>query len=600
MRRFIACRFARAVLVLAALGLAAAPWLCDTATLALLTEFLVLLVLALMWNLLAGYGGIITVGQHGFVGVGAYAFYALAVHAGMSPYTALPLAGVVAMVVAIPAMAVLFRLRAVYLAIGTWVVAEVLMLAAGKLPGMGQGSGVSLPLNVARSLADGPAARFTAIYVLAYVLAVLAFGGTWLLLRSRVGLGLTAMRDNEESAAAYGVNVRRARLLTFLWTAPFLGLAGAIITLQKLRISPGASFSINDWTVFIIFNVVIGGIGTLEGPILGTLLFFVLREFLAPLGSWHLIILGAVSIIVILFEPAGLWGLMRRLLGFDLIPVTRKASAGFGQRLRRSRTPGPGDGAPGAGDAAPGMPRRASQRGAPQRQVARCQASEMARQAPGVPRKNRDDDDGSAGAGTAVASFAGQRRFGGGHVGRALQAEDAVELTVDHPLHDAVDAGHVRAGQRFGAHFIAIEHGAQQFHVLGRRTIDVEDFRIGGEEAGAKQKNRHTQAAPIFLQQMIARQPQHGVVHRGIVFGERAARLAQAIIVGLMKEGGDRLSDAFFIDALGAARSGEALQQPAQLEELGHIAARQLPHHGAAVRMNGDQAVAFQAMQRLA
>ncbi|MGG6495537.1 UNVERIFIED_CONTAM: branched-chain amino acid ABC transporter permease, partial [Bacteroidetes bacterium 56_B9] len=93
----------------------------------------------------------------------------------------------------------------------------------------------------------------------------------------------TAMRDNEEGAGAVGVNLTWSRVLCFLWTAPFLGLAGALITLQKLRVAPPASFSITEWTVYIIFIVVIGGIGSFEGPILGTLVFFLLREYLAEI-----------------------------------------------------------------------------------------------------------------------------------------------------------------------------------------------------------------------------------------------------------------------------------------------------------------------------
>ena len=152
---------------------------------------------------------------------------------------------------------------------------------------------------------------------------------TYFLLRSRIGIGLTAMRDNEEGAAAIGVNVTYARALCFLGTAPFLGMAGAIITLQKLRIAPPASFSITDWTVFIIFNVVIGGIGSFEGPIIGTIVYFLLRQYLAGLGAWHLILLGGFSIVIILIEKRGLWGLVRRVLSDDLIPIAHKPSAAF-------------------------------------------------------------------------------------------------------------------------------------------------------------------------------------------------------------------------------------------------------------------------------
>jgi branched-chain amino acid transport system permease protein len=320
----------RAILAIAAIALAAAPFFLDAGGLTVLTEFLCLLVLALMWNLLAGYADIVTVGQHAFVGVGAYAFYGAVVLLGVDPYLAFAAAAFTAFVIALPAMVIVFRLRAAYLAVGTWVVAEVLMLIAGKLPGFGFGSGVSLPVRVAREFGARPDARFATIYWLAFALAAATFASTWLLLRSRIGLGLMAMRDNEEAAGAAGVDLMRARIVCFLWTAPFLGLAGAIITLQKLRISPPASFSIIDWTVFVIFNVVIGGIGSLEGPILGTVLFFLLREYLAQLGTWHLIILGTLSIAIILIEPRGLWGLLRRLLGGDLIPVSHRARPGFG------------------------------------------------------------------------------------------------------------------------------------------------------------------------------------------------------------------------------------------------------------------------------
>src|SRR5262249_8264365 len=168
-------------------------------------------------------------------------------------------------------------------------------------------------------------ARYGTIYWMAFALAVVAFASVYLLLRSRIGLGLTAMRDDEEGAGAVGVNLMGMRVICFLGTAPFLGIAGALITLQKLRIAPSASFSITDWTVFIIFIVVIGGIGSLEGPIIGTILFFALREYLAELGTWHLIILGTLSIIVILTEKRGLWGLIRRVWPVELFPTSHRA-----------------------------------------------------------------------------------------------------------------------------------------------------------------------------------------------------------------------------------------------------------------------------------
>jgi branched-chain amino acid transport system permease protein len=314
----------RGVLAAAVVIVAAAPFIFDATHVVLLTEFMSMLVLAIMWNLLAGYADIVTVGQHAFVGVGAYAFFGFTALAGLNTYLSIPLAGVIALAIAVPAMILVFRLRTAYLAIGTWVVAEVLMLGAGKLEAWGGGSGISLPISIVLSLGRARDHRLANIYWLSFAVAAVAMIVTYFLLRSRIGIGLTAMRDNEEGAAAIGVNITRARILCFLGTAPFLGMAGAIITLQKLRVSPPASFSITDFTVFIIFNVVIGGIGSFEGPIIGTVVYFVLREYLSELGTWNLILLGTGSIVLILIDRRGLWGLFRRFLADDIVPIAHK------------------------------------------------------------------------------------------------------------------------------------------------------------------------------------------------------------------------------------------------------------------------------------
>jgi len=311
------------ILLLAGLAaLVGGPFLLDPGRMQIAIEFMSMLVLALMWNLLAGYADIVTVGQHAFVGLGAYAFFGFLALEDLGPTTSVLLAGLTALVFAIPMMLIIFRLRAAYLSVGSWVVAEVLMLSAGKLQAFGGGSGVSMPVSAAKQFGGNVVERSTTIYWMALALSAAAFGLTWFLMRSSIGLGLTAMRDNEEGAGSVGVNLRRARVLCFLWTAPFLGIAGAIITLQKLRVAPPASFSIVDWTVYVIFIVVIGGIGSFEGPIIGTIVFFTIREYLGGTGVWHFIVLGVVSIGVILIEPRGIWGALRRVLPGDLIPVS--------------------------------------------------------------------------------------------------------------------------------------------------------------------------------------------------------------------------------------------------------------------------------------
>jgi branched-chain amino acid transport system permease protein len=339
----------RATLIAGLILFAAGPLFFGPVQLQVGTQFLCLLVLAMMWNLLAGYADIVSVGQHAFVGIGAYAFYGFAVLAHVDPYAAILLSGIVSLAFALPVMIVIFRLRAAYLSVGSWVVAEVLMLGAGKISSVGGGSGVSIPTAVIKAFGAQPGTRYQTIYWMSLALASSTFLATYLLMRSRIGLGLTAIRDDEQGAGAVGVNVTRTRMLCFLWTAPFLGLAGALIALQNLRIAPAASFSITDWTVFVIFIVVIGGLGSFEGPIIGTAVFLLLREYLSNLGVWQFIILGAISIYMVLTEPRGLWGLVRRKLSVDLIPISRAPNwageaARFGgpdgDQTRPTSTPG--------------------------------------------------------------------------------------------------------------------------------------------------------------------------------------------------------------------------------------------------------------------
>lgn len=143
----------------------------------------------------------------------------------------------------------------------------------------------------------------------------------YLFLRSRQGLALTAIRDNELAAKSLGIDIWRTKFTVYVVTSALTAMIGALIFLQKLRISPDAAFSVNDWTAFVIFIVVIGGIGTIEGPIIGTLVFFALRETLADLGTIYLIVLGIVAIVVMLKAPKGIWGLIRTRFDLQLFPL---------------------------------------------------------------------------------------------------------------------------------------------------------------------------------------------------------------------------------------------------------------------------------------
>lgn len=300
-------------------ALIALPWLTDAGLMRVVIEFIALLVLAEMWNLLAGYAGLVSIGQQAYVGVGGYALIVLADDLGLNPFVAVPLAGVVAAAVALATAALVFRFRDAYFAVGTWAVAEVYRLLIANTPALGRGTGRTLK-------AVFPLARETrelATYAIAVAIGVAALVAVYLYLRSRFGLGLMAVRDSEPASESLGVDVYRTKLAVYLVAAFGTGTTGALIYLNLLRISPDAAFSIN-WTAYTIFSVVIGGLGTLEGPIVGTLVFFVLRELLADYGSWYMILLGTLAVLAMMRYPQGLWGLLAERWELRLFPVERR------------------------------------------------------------------------------------------------------------------------------------------------------------------------------------------------------------------------------------------------------------------------------------
>ncbi len=312
----------RIVLAAALVCLCTVPFLSEPALLVVLTQALTMLTLAMLWNLVAGYGNVVVIGQHAFVGIGAYAFYGFAVVAGWGIALAVPAAMGITLAFGVLVYALLYRLRTAYLAVGSWVIAETLMLIASRIEIFGGGSGASLPAAVIRTLGARPVDRLTALYVLVLAVALATFAMVWGLMRSPIGLALAALRDNEEGAAVAGVNTRLVRAATFILASPMIGLVGVLVTLQKGRISHIASFSMLDWTIYVLFITVIGGLGSLEGPIIGTIIFYVLRLLLQDYGTLYLITLGTLGIIMILFAPKGVWGLIRKGLGRDLIPLT--------------------------------------------------------------------------------------------------------------------------------------------------------------------------------------------------------------------------------------------------------------------------------------
>jgi len=264
-----------------------------------LTILFVYVILAATWNALAGYAGLVSVGQQLFIGLGAYCTIKLA-DWGLNPFVAMAASGVIVALIALPLSFPMLRLRGGEFAIGMWVMAELAHLLVNLDPLVRGETGTSL---IALNAFD-PVLRRNIIYWLALAAMVGLLGGLFVLLRSRVGAAIQAIRDNEEAAASVGVRVTTTKRLIFVLAAFGVALAGSLWLATALTFQPKAFFSV-QWTAYMIFMVLVGGIGTFEGAILGALLFFVIETWFGATGVWYLVGLGATALVFALLLPVG-------------------------------------------------------------------------------------------------------------------------------------------------------------------------------------------------------------------------------------------------------------------------------------------------------
>jgi len=308
---------AASVAVLAALGVALAfgPLFLDANAVDRLTTLFIYVILATMWNALAGYGGLVSVGQQAFFGIGAYAAIRLSSF-GVGVYPALLLGAVFAGLVALALSSFALRLRGGEFAIGMWVIAELFHLLV-NLDGLIQGeTGTSLiALN-----SFAPEARRDYNYWLALAsmaaLVVLMFS----LLRGRLGSSVQAIRDSEDAAASLGVRVLAAKRVLFVVAGAGCGLAGTLYLATSISFQPATYFGV-QWTAYMVFMALVGGLGTFEGPILGAVVFFVMESLFGASGVWYLVGLGATAVVFALYLPRGLWGTIEERFGVRLLPV---------------------------------------------------------------------------------------------------------------------------------------------------------------------------------------------------------------------------------------------------------------------------------------
>jgi branched-chain amino acid transport system permease protein len=307
--------------------LAFAPFVLGQNSLDNLIQLYFLVILAIMWNALAGYGGLVSVGQQAFIGIGAYAVVFLSVQHSLNPYAAMFVATLIGGALAIPLAALMLWLRGGAFAIGMWVVAEVFAILVSLDSSLGGGTGTSAVL--AFNLRYTPDQRLRYTYWAALCAAAVLLVVLFLLLRSRLGASLQAIRDDEDAARSVGVRVLLGKGVLFVLAGAGCTAAGTVILAWQLSIpplGPDSIFGVN-WSAKMIFMVLVGGLGTFEGPILGAVVLYLLQAYGPQNGTWYYVLLGGIAIAVALFLPRGLWGAVQDRFNLQLLPV--------GYRLRR-------------------------------------------------------------------------------------------------------------------------------------------------------------------------------------------------------------------------------------------------------------------------
>jgi branched-chain amino acid transport system permease protein len=280
-----------------------------------LTGLWILVLMATMWNALAGYGGLVSVGQQAFIGIGAYSTIYLT-HAGVEGYTAMAISILITGVIAFVTSFLVLRLRGGEFAIAMWVVAEVFRQLVSFDSSVGGGTGISL--TALSGYGPDYMRAYSYWWSLGTMVVVLAL--LFVVLRSRYGAALQAIRDDERAAASLGVHVLASKRLIFVLTSAGCGAAGAAILANTLFIQPNTIFSI-QWTAMMIFMVLVGGLGTFEGPIVGAVILFALQDLFGDAGVWYLIGLGAAAIAFALFLPRGIWGTLTDRIHMPLAPI---------------------------------------------------------------------------------------------------------------------------------------------------------------------------------------------------------------------------------------------------------------------------------------
>ena len=260
---------------------------------------LIYLTLAEAWNLLAGYGGLVSLGSSSFVGIGAYILMGMSNASGLGIAAALTASGLGAAALAVVVSPAVFRLRGLYFTVGTLALGEALRLFMINVSYFGGATGIFLKANPPPT-------------EVLYAYAVALAGITTLVMEihtgTRFSILLRSVRDDEDAASQVGVRAFRVKLLAFAVASFLMGAAGGLQALKLGAIEPYGMFGL-QWSIDTLSIVIIGGLGLRFGPIVGTIFVIALAEALADYPELHLAMTGVILILVIRFAPKGLCGL---------------------------------------------------------------------------------------------------------------------------------------------------------------------------------------------------------------------------------------------------------------------------------------------------
>ncbi len=303
------------VIVLLLIPLASLPFWASRYMVSILLLIYLYMTLASMWNLLAGYSGLISLGQQMFIGIGGYSLAVLSMYHGLPIFLSVFLGGLISLLLAVLISLPIFRMKGVYFAIGTWIIAEALGICFSNWGYVRYGMGLFIQPAYKLSMST--------IYYAALVLCIGSIALIYLLLRSNLGLALMAIRDDDTASEAIGVNIFRCKFTCFLISAFITGMTAGVLYLNTIFIQPFEAFGIG-WTVKLLFIVIIGGLGTVVGPIVGATVFVMLQQYLSGYVGFNLIILGTITILVIFFTPKGIVGTFQEKMGFEIFPIRRQ------------------------------------------------------------------------------------------------------------------------------------------------------------------------------------------------------------------------------------------------------------------------------------